>query len=344
MAERSEKGKWIALEDPEKVFKAMIPTKLRIDESKIELPPASTLGDCFDGDDRRKAFGTTRAVPNRWICKLQIAYRDPKTKVVSYSEGSGLLIGRRHVLTAAHVVMNNICDSRDVFLRAIDAVAIVVIPGLDGRGRTATPAAADTMPFGWVRGADFRTNEVFRKVMRKDGSQFAQMDYAVIRLALPPRSKTLRAPDGKPVGYWGSPAQAGRTRIRALEPKKLRNVRVNAVGYPADKCLDQPASGPLSGAAAASCQPADHGSTPWYAFDRISSAGAAPAIFSKLTMNHDLAPGMSGGPVWLRWGNIRTLIGICHSCSVNEKDHRVIGSTAARITKRVKADIEAWIS
>ena len=73
---------------------------------------------------------------------------------------TGFLAGPLTVLTAGHLI-----DAVEATEGPFDAVAIVVIPGLDGRGRTATPAATDTMPFGWVRGADFRASEIFRKVL-----------------------------------------------------------------------------------------------------------------------------------------------------------------------------------
>jgi V8-like Glu-specific endopeptidase len=340
---KNDADQWVKLNMPEDVFKGMVPKTVRYDEKSIGLPKAKDLNVCFDGDDDRKPFKNTFSAPNRWVCKLQVAYFDPVTSQVSFTEGSGLLIGDRYVLTAAHMLMDIVTNGKGEFLRAIDAAAVVVIPGLDGKGRGGSVKASDTMPFGWSRGVSFRTNSLFRKVMQKDGRQFGHLDYAVIKLAQPVGRKRFEVIGQRRFGYWGAPEQRGRTRIRVVTPQSLRNVKVNVVGYPADKCLDRPKQGPLSEKVLAACRPADRGSVAWYAFDRIRSAGAAPAVFAQLTLNHDVAPAMSGGPVWLRWKGIRNLIGINHACTRN-MDGSILSSSATRITNQVKRDIQTWIS
>ena len=340
---KNDADQWVKLKTPKNVFKGMVPNTVRYNERSIGLPKANDLNVCFDGDDDRKPFKKMLSAPNRWVCKLQVAYFDPTTSVVSFSEGSGLLIGDRFVLTAAHMLMDTIFDATGKFVRAIDAAAVVVIPGLDGRGRGRPGKATDTMPFGWIHGISFRTNPLFRKTMQKDGRQFGHLDYAVVKLAQPVGRKRFALLGQRRFGYWGAPEQRGRTRIRVVSPKSLRNVKVNVVGYPGDKCLDRPKQGPLSEKVLAVCRPADRGSVAWYAFDHIRSAGAAPAVFAQLTLDHDVAPAMSGGPVWLRWKGIRNLIGINHACT-RHADGSILSSSATRITNQVKRDIQAWVS
>ena len=335
--------RWVELKKPEDVFKAMVPGKVRFNETKFSPPPANTVNLCHDGDDDRAALRRMLSAPNRWLCKVQVAYLDPVTGDVSYSEGSGLLIGDRYVLTAAHVLMDNVTDAAGAFQRAIDAAAVVVIPGLNGRGRRRKARASDTMPFGWSYGKAFRPSSLFRTSMQTDGSQPAHLDYAVIKLAHPIGQTRFKALRNRRLGHWSLSTGSGRTRMRVIAPRRLKNVKVNAVGYPGDKCLDRPRKGPASAADLSGCRSADWSAVPWYSFERVRSAGADPLIFAKLTLDHDVAPGMSGGPVWLRWKGIRNLIGINHACSL-DKDGKVVSSSATRITDRVRRDIVDWVS
>ncbi|WP_282610199.1 serine protease [Pelagibius sp. Alg239-R121] len=342
-AAAEDEDQWVDLDNPDEVFEGMVPDRIRFDETAISLPPANTLDICNDGDDDRAALRHMLAAPNRWLCKLQVAYVDPDTGAVSYTEGSGLLIADQFVLTAAHVLMDAVEDDDGKFLRAIDAGAVVVIPGLNGRRRRRRSRAADTMPFGWSQGTAFRTNSLFRSAMQKSGRQFAHLDYAVIKLAAPIGRRRFKALKNRRLGNWGVSTHRGRTRIRVLSPKRVKNVKVNAVGYPGDKCMGRPRRGSISQTDLSACRSADRGSVPWYSFDRVRSAGSAPAIFAQLTLDHDVAPGMSGGPVWLRWKGVRNLIGINHACTLDDDDN-VISSSATRITDRVKRDITAWVS
>lgn len=326
---------WVDLADPVKVFKGMVPGKIRLDEKHIGLPSAHDVNVCFDGNDARIPFKSTVEAPNRWICKLQVAYKDPVTSVVSYTEGSGLLIGERFVLTAAHVLMDGVNDDKEKFIRAIDAAAVVVIPGLDGRSRDRS------MPFGWVEGQAFRMHPAYRKSMQLTGSPPSPLDYAVIRLGKPIGAARFARLGQKKLGYWGAPEQRGATRIRTIEAKKLRNVKVNLAGYPGDKCIDEPKSSMITGPQLNKCRPADRSSVPWYAFDRITDPGHDPTPFGLLQLDHDVAPGMSGGPVWLRWRTVRTLIGINHACGL-DKDGKATGSMATRLTPTVIRDITNW--
>lgn len=336
---------WIALRNPRHVTQTMVPDILRMDEARVGRRSYDEVITCFLGDDRRKPLRHTRARPNRWVCKLQVAFRDANTGSISIGFGSGLLIANRFVLTAAHVLMDPVKDKTGKFQAAIDAATVVVIPGLDGRGRTATAGrTADTMPFGWTYGTAFRTARPFRLAMRASGAEPKEFDYAVIRLAAPIGRHRFAAIGAAPLGYWGYPQHQGRTIMRVKAPESLKRVRVNAVGYPQDKCQDRPVGRLIKRGTYATCPVADLGSVPWYSFDHIQSAGSAIQTFSTLEMKNDVGPGMSGGPVWLRWKGVRNLIGILHACDpIKSKSSPFRGSLATKITDNVKRDIQAWI-
>jgi hypothetical protein len=337
---------WIDLDDPGNVFEGIVPNTLRIDEQRIGRRPFDEVTACLVGSDDRRALVHMLARPNRWLCKLQVAFRNPDTGRIEVGFGSGLLVGERHVLTAAHVLTEEIEDQHGKFKQSVDALAVVVIPGLDGRGRRAAGGrSTDTMPFGWTHGTAFRMARVFRLANRASGARPRDFDYAVVRLAAAIGARRFRVVGDQPLGWWGYPAHRGRTRILVKSPSSLRRVKVNSVGYPGDKCRDRPAGRSITRAEYDACPVADLGSVPWYSFDRIVSGGTVGRTFDVLELSSDLAPGMSGGPVWLRWKSIRNLIGILHACDpFSTEANPFVGGIATKITDEVRRDIEAWTS
>jgi len=336
----AESDRWVALEDPAEVESGTVPGIVRLDEARVGKSSFSEATACLIDDDGRRALREMLARPNRWVCKIQVAFRD----LSAVSFGSGLLIGDRFVLTAAHVLMEPVRGSDGRFERAADAAAVVVIPGLNGRGRRLIGAqASDTMPFGWTHGTAFRASRVFRMAMRASGSQPRDLDYALIQLATPIGAARFAVLGNAPLGFWGYPAHGGQTRIRPKAANTLKGVKVNAVGYPLDKCTDRPEGRTITEDEYNACRTADLGSVPWYSFDRIVSVGSGP--FAALELNNDAAPGMSGGPVWLRWQTVRNLIGVLHACDpVKSEDSPFVGAIAARITDAVKRYLDAWMA
>jgi hypothetical protein len=335
---------WVDLEPPHEVFPGIVPGTLRLDETRVGKNSHDAATACDLGSTVRLPLARMLERPNRWICKLQIVTRDPDDGALKLHFGSGLLIGERHVLTAAHNLVDLRFDGKGRFVRALDATAVVVIPGLNGRGRRAGGTATETMPFGWTHGTAFRTARVYRVATHASGTQPRDFDYAVIRLADPIASRKFAALGGAVLGHWGYAAHGGLTRINPTAPGSLIGVKVNAVGYPQDKCRDQPTGRVITSAEYAACPAADLGSVPWFGFDRIISSGTAGASFATMELATDLAPSMSGGPVWLRWNDARNLIGIVQACDATKsKDNPFVGALATLITASAKREIDSWL-
>lgn len=339
------KNPWITLDNPKSHFDALVPKILRIDEARIGKSSYQYITDCHISEDSRMSLKKKLARPNRWICKLQVGFRNPKTGHIEVGFGSGLLIDNRFVLTAAHVLMEEIKGNNGKFQQAINASSVIVIPGLDGRGRQAKDGKpTDTMPFAWTYGVAFRTAQIFHLAMHASGATPAEYDYAVIKLAEPIGEKRFDILGGSQLGYWSYPQHKGQTLIRVKPARSLKNVKVNAAGYPNDKCKDRPVNRMITQKEYEICRTADLGSVQWYSFDRIRSVQEVGG-FSVLKMENDVAHGMSGGPVWLRWQRVRNLIGILHACDpIKSKKDPFMGSFATQITSNVKRDVKEWIS
>ena len=50
------------------------------------------------------SVAATTGLPHRWICRLRVPDADPRSR--SYGLGTGVLVGPRHVLTSAHVLVS----------------------------------------------------------------------------------------------------------------------------------------------------------------------------------------------------------------------------------------------
>jgi V8-like Glu-specific endopeptidase len=81
----------------------------------------------------------------------------------------------------------------------------------------------------------------------------------------------------------------------------------------------------------------DWASMQWVSFDLITATGESDAPCQLMEVAHHLAPGNSGGPVWIRWEERRNLIGIAQSCEPGSN------ANAVRITNHLLNDIESWM-
>ncbi|MDD5322848.1 MAG: hypothetical protein PHD43_20000 [Methylococcales bacterium] len=332
---------WTILENPCDVFPAMVPTEKRIDSTMIEKPKWKDFkGDLkcavIDEDERSPIYETLHE-PFRWVCKIQVAFQDSNGSTW-YSEGTGLLIEEQYVVTGAHVIIDSVKDEYGKFLYAADAVAVVVIPGLNGFHQV----PEKIMPFGWTCGKAARTDSTYRSLVFRGLNPGSAQDYGLIELVEPIGSRMYRVIGDRPLGFWGSQKFGKHTIINPVNSKILKGVRVNAVGYTFDKCRDIPIGRLITGNEYFICDSSDLGSMQWVSFEDILDPGRADTVSSQIDLSNDLAPGMSGGPVWLRWKGIRNLVGIIsavgYSSGVCPERNQ-----ATRITETVLKNLNVWI-
>jgi glutamyl endopeptidase len=119
---------------------------------------------------------------------------------------------------------------------------------------------------------------------------------------------TLDKPIGEKVGWW--------RRIAAWDDRRVLQRPFNIAGYPGDKHPQ-----------------ADH---LYWTYNRAVSV-AGP----RMEYLHDTYNGMSGSPLWIRWRNARTIVGV-HS-DFDDPATPTVANIGVHITPRILADIQRWL-
>lgn len=314
------------------------------------------------GNDDRQFVSNTLAIPSRFVCCLDLIFENPNNGERLQLRGSGTLISNRHVLTAAHNVLDDISTKNAALtaqgitpfpVRYLTAQRIVVSPARNGR----------TFPVGFTTVTNIRVARAWQAVANRQQAQGNQQhlftnprdDFALLTLNLPlgtsnPSPPSMQLPP-PPLGFWSHPRFGGGTRIRPIELSKLRNQPVNLAGYPIDKCLDQPRGRPATAAELNACtghvpddeEFRDRGSTQWVATGRV--VNPAPASSPQLiTYDADTVDGQSGGPVWLRWQGFRNLVAINSGGFPRETaPFDIVANMGVRITDQVLREIRGWM-
>jgi V8-like Glu-specific endopeptidase len=276
------------------------------------------------GTDDRQLVTDTDPIPFRFVCCLESLFRG--RGLTLRARGTGTLISDRHVLTAAHVVLDNLPQLGG---RA-KATSILVAPGRNGmRMPFSVSAATARIPAEWVRGPS------------------AQFDFALLRLG-----RLLRTP-ANPIGFWSHPRLGGGTRIRPIDLRVLGGAAVNLSGYPIDKCLDQPPGRPATPAELAACDAGIRGpvgffterigTTQWRCFGNIIDPAPATEPRS-ITFDLDSAAGHSGGPVWLNWEGFRNLLAVnTGGFPRPTAPFDIVANMGVRITEPVLKQLRTWM-
>ena len=279
---------------------------------RIESPVARSDREVVHDPDQRTEIADTIRPPFRWICYLDITYPDPGQRYEeAHQAGTGVLIGPRHVLTAAHSLLSD--DGR------LKAVRVAVTPGRGGSRK----------PFGTY---DAKKWDIHPFWVRK-GRSDRQFDYALITLKDAIGTKAFKALGNKPLGYWGDPKWGAGTRRDVLDPAGLGGSIVNVAGYPGDRPTGTLWMG--TGAIRGPMAPGRRGEI--LATDRL----ALHAV--------DTEKGQSGAPVWVWYPKTgaRRLVGIhigpAAAFTIDERgNQRPSHNYAVRLNDDMRRQLDAW--
>lgn len=318
------------------------------DEAALENVLGPRRDDLADPEifppDGRTLVRDTLPVPFRFVCCLEVTFVNPlDSNQMIFERGTGTLISDRHVLTAAHVVVEDMSQRDTQFpVRYIQA-QILVAPARNDRD----------LPFGFSDVTTVRVAPGWQTAATQTATTGAHVngpphsDFALLTLATAmgrqgPVQTSMQLPAPQ-LGFWSSPDRGQGTRIRPIDLSKLRGQPLNLAGYPIDKCRRSALSGACQGTIPGEPDFHDRGSTQWVSTDRCVDPAPAdmPAM---ITYMADSAQGQSGGPVWLNWQGFRNLVAInTGGYPRPTTPFDIIANMGVRITEPVLRQLRAWM-
>jgi len=286
-----------------------VPEEELDDDFELEQEIIDPKNDRFEVPKAHK-----NGVPFRWICSLKVYFRDPDNpgRVVVFDKGTGSLVSSRHVLTAAHVLYNEITGSRRT-KRKQQALRIKVYPGRNGSSK----------PFGGSGSAAIAYLPKFKPALD------IRWDYGLIKLKSALGTKRYKRLGNAQLGYWGS--AGSKTFVKPLKRSYLQNKIVNVSGYPTSKrhvqwmAFDRIVD-----------------STPTAGKHKLNELIAHVA---------DTSDGQSGGPIWRysKKTKKRYLVAVHHGACIPAIDgcrppgsRKVASNLGVLLTSDVLRQIERW--
>ena len=260
--------------------------------------------------DGRVRVNPTTQVPYRWVCSLDV------TRGSTSYRGSGLLVGPRQVLTAAHNVYDAEGNRPD---------SLVVVPARN----------VGEQPFGRFEAVAFTTSSRYI-TNPTPGTRF---DVALVTLGADASAVRSRAIGGAALGHWGHATLGQGTNLRPMTAAFLTGKDVVVCGYPGDMCNGHrcdPAVGWRKG---------EQSNSMWSHFGPARFHAGAPGA---VVYSADTAKGQSGSPVWIRFSDgTRSLVGV-HVDRHLEYDataRRMVlrGNKAVHLDTDVIALVRSWL-
>jgi len=173
---------------------------IRDPEQRTRVPTTGTLG-----------------LPLRWVCWLRRPEVAPRP--LSFGAGTGVLIGPRHVLTAAHVLVEESDPGKTVGNRLMVQIA-----------RNGTDAPFHAVK---VRGWQVDPRAVVRVVGR--WRRQPQFDYGLVTLKEDVSGWSERRLGGCTLSWWGAANQCGHRSQIGLAVADVAGQDVEVTGHPYDK-------------------------------------------------------------------------------------------------------------
>jgi len=267
-------------------------------------PSGQTVANSFD-------------VPYRWVCRLKVqekgasGWRDKEP-------ATGVLIGPRHVLTAAHLL-------DPYYKQRAGQWRVLVYPGFDGSRHLGEEISTNIkVGRGWEAGT-------------KEAGDLGAYDFGMVFLPGDISTRKRKELGGKPLGYWGNPTSGHKTVFAPLDAVSLESKTVYSAGYPrGQKKILWVGTGALSNVLIRIKDKIER-------YKRGMDHNAMESLGEE-------ARGMSGGPVWLKRRSTRYLVGINASITpvehIDEKSRtrrKFWRGHAARVTLELFEEVIDWM-
>jgi monoamine oxidase len=298
------------------------------------------------GADERTLVANALAVPNRWVCAIDLLIADPKLGrgvplIMRDSRGTGILIGPRHVLTAKHVLapVKVRVDNQDV---EAPITSVRVSPARHGDntshplGKASSKAIYRSKPYLIKQRKTLPDGRVIDLPITWDD------DLALIILDQDLSGRTHTRMKG-PLGYWGQ--TLSQAAVRRLDPAKVQGREVTVIGYPGDRC----GKDVITGSSADKerlinrCirnRRDEWASTQWRSQGKVNMDPTT----SRIEHTADTYKGESGGPICLRNGDVLDLLGVHVDQKPPGRGQPVTSNLGVRVTRHVLREICSWMN
>lgn len=298
------------------------------------------------GADERTLVANALAVPNRWVCAIDLLIADPKLGkgvplIMRDSRGTGILIGPCHVLTAKHVLapVKVRVDNQDV---EAPIASVRVSPARHGNntshplGKASSKAIYRSKPYLIKQRKTLPDGRVIDLPITWND------DFALIILDQDPSGRTHTRMKG-PLGYWGqTPSQAA---VRRLDPANVQGREVTVIGYPGDRCGKDVITGSSADKErlinrCVRNRRDEWASTQWRSQGKVN----VDPTTSRIEHTADTYKGESGGPICLRNGDVLDLLGVHVDQNSPGIGQPVTSNLGVRVTRHMLREICSWMN